>query len=152
MKAGTVSHPKTINKIIEKAEKEIRKLKIEAEKKGDYYPYSKCYLNLCTEKPDGTIASIGEKLCIGDGLQKNLVDYLDNINSNREDFKIVVDNIEKSVRERSVKSGEKIIEPTVIEDNIDDKESLSQWKKEIDINKTTSINNSKEQVALSSER
>lgn len=159
LKAGTVSHPKTINKIIEKAEKEIRKLKIEAEKKGDYYPYSKCYLNLCTEKPDGTIASIGEKLCIGDGLQKNLVDYLDNINSNREDFKIVVDNIEKSVRERSVKSGEKIIEPTIIEDNIDvhdenidDKESLSQWKKEIDINKTTSINNSKEQVALSSER
>ena len=33
LKAGTVSHPKTINKIIEKAEKEIRKLKIEAEKK-----------------------------------------------------------------------------------------------------------------------
>ncbi len=72
---GTVCHPKIANQIIENAEKETRALKKEAEKAGEYFPYSKCHVTLYTEC-DGKLLATSERVDIGDRYQKNLTDFL----------------------------------------------------------------------------
>lgn len=75
--AGTVAHPKEANKIIADAEKQIRALKTEAEKKDDYFPYHKCNLTVISVDEKGKVSAFKERVDIGDGYQKDLKDVLE---------------------------------------------------------------------------
>lgn len=100
---GTLAHPKTANKIIEEAEKDVRSKKMEAEKEGGYFPYSKCYVTLYTEQGDGLMAT-STRIDIGDGFQKNLSDHLKQCCHNGS----VLEAYSKAVKERTK---DKVVEP-----------------------------------------
>lgn len=74
-KEGTVAHPKTSNNIFGAAEKEMREKKREAQKEGNYFPYTKCCLSVFTEHGNHLFAT-ETRIDIGDGEQKNLSDHL----------------------------------------------------------------------------
>lgn len=94
--AGTLAHPKAINKMIAEKEKNIRSLKKEAEKKDEYFPYSKCSLAVYHVDGETALSRAVTRVDIGDGEQKDLVDHLQQISKDSE----LVKDFEKSVRER----------------------------------------------------
>lgn len=93
---GMIAHPKAINKIVAEKEKNIRKLKKEAEKKDEYFPYSKCVFNIYHVDGKNSLSRAVTRIDIGDGEQKDLVEHLEKISKNSK----LVQDFEKSVRER----------------------------------------------------
>lgn len=75
--AGTVAHPKEANRIFADAEKQVRELKNEAEKEGEYFPYTKCEVNILSVSDKNKVTSLKERVDIGDGTQKDLKDALE---------------------------------------------------------------------------
>jgi DNA repair protein RadC len=132
---GTIAHPKLANRVIEQAEKETRNLKLEAEKSGEYYPYSKCSLVLYTPNTDGGYYALHTRVDIGDGYQNNLTDHLEKACSNSKDKSVVLDAYKDCLSERP-KITEKLITPVVKSSDLDksdktDTLSVNDWKSEI---------------------
>lgn len=135
-KEGTVAHPKLANKIIESAEQQVRDLKVQAEKQGEYYPYSKCDLTIYTFIDNNTLTALNTRLDIGDKEQKNLTDHLSQICNKGQDKQTVLDNFVKATRERSniqiltpQLANDKVMEHRIDPNNIDSaSRSMSQWK------------------------
>lgn len=139
IKDGSISHPKAINKIIADKEKNIRQLKKIAEKKDDYYPYSKCKLAVyhVDEKNTALLRAV-TRVDIGDGEQKDLNDHLKQCTKNQE----IIQGFDKSTRERVEPY---MYEPTYTVDelnnynNVDDmqyvaentSESMDYWKSKV---------------------
>lgn len=135
---GTVAHPKVANKIIEEAEMQTRSLKIEAEQKNDYYPYSKCKVTVYTPNNDNGYHALVTRVDIGDGYQKNLVDHLEKACENSKDKGIVLENVKAATRERSnVK--DKIMTPQHAEQEVvvdeDRTHTIDGWKEKIENNR-----------------
>lgn len=75
VKNGALLHPNVANSIIKQGEAAVMKLKNEAEKQGDYFPYNKCRLTVFT-LDNGTLNAHHTRVDIGDGYQKSLTDFL----------------------------------------------------------------------------
>lgn len=103
VKDGALMHPKVADSIIKQGEAQIRGLKAQAEKVGEYFPYNKCSLNIY-QAEKGQITNIFKtRIDIGDGEQTNLSDHLKQV-TKTETF---VESFEKATREKGAK--EKII-------------------------------------------
>lgn len=79
---GTLVHPKVANMIIKEGEKQMKRLSKTAEKKGEYFPYSKCKMIVFTPKKR-TLEYQTLRVNIGDGSQKDLVDHINKVMGNR---------------------------------------------------------------------
>lgn len=103
VKNGAIMHPKVADAIIKQAEVQIRGLKSEAEKVGEYFPYSKCDLTVFAKDEKG-LTAYRTRIDIGDGGQTSLSDYLKQLCGEESNL---VASFEKATRERGAK--EKII-------------------------------------------
>lgn len=99
---GTVAHPKVANNLIEQAEMQIRGLKMEADNKGDYYPYSKCQLTVYSQTEKG-MSGIYTQIDIGDSEQKNLLEHMEQVCSRGKEKGQVLTNFTEAHKERAVK-------------------------------------------------
>lgn len=132
---GTVVHPKTANKIIEKAEKEIGNLKIKAKENGEYYPFSKCNVSIYSyiDKDKSNLIQLNTRIDIGDGEQTNLVTHMNEICKRGKERIALLDNLNKSSRERG--TYELLIPVTEISkenminsENPKEGKTLSEWR------------------------
>lgn len=96
-----MAHPKAANKIIGSAEKQIRAFREEAEKAGDYYPYSKCDLTIYSVTGKDKLSALQTRVEIGDGEQTDLADHLSQVCQRGKEKQAVLENFDKSLRERS---------------------------------------------------
>ncbi len=97
---GELLHPKCAETIIKQAESQIEKLRLNAEKTGDYFPYSKCKLTLFTpSESKNSFADFTTRIDIGDGCQKSLSEHLGQFCDKNGIF---MSAFEKSLRERGV--------------------------------------------------
>ena len=103
VQSGAIIHPKIADTIIKQAEVQIRGLKAEAEKAGDYFPYNKCDLTVFFKDGRG-LAAYQARVDIGDGGQTSLTDHLTQLCGKESDL---VTAFEKATRERGAK--EKIV-------------------------------------------
>lgn len=97
--SGTVLHPKEANRIVANAEKQIREFKEKAEKEGDYYPYSKCDISVYSFADKG-LSALVSRIDIGDGGQKDFVDFLDQSIKRGKERMEIVENFKASQKER----------------------------------------------------
>lgn len=103
VKNGAIMHPKVANTIIKQAEVQIRGLKSEAEKMGEYFPYHKCDLTVFA-KDGKDLTAYRTRVDIGDGAQTSLSDHLKQLCG--EDSNLVT-SFERATREKGAK--EKIV-------------------------------------------
>ena len=74
---GALLHPNVANSIIKQAETQIRGLRSEAEKTGDYFPYTKCDLTVfCKGETGKDLNAYRTRVDIGDKGQTSLTDHL----------------------------------------------------------------------------
>lgn len=105
VKNGAIMHPKVADSIIKQAEVQIRGLKMEAEKAGDYFPYNKCDLTVFSKSEQGhNLTAYNTIVCIGDGAQTSLSDHLTQLCGKDSDL---VTAFDKAAREKGAK--EKIL-------------------------------------------
>lgn len=101
VKEGALLHPNVANSIIKQAETQIRSLKREAEKKGEYFPYNKCDLTVFFKaNSKQEFGAYQTRVDIGDKTQTSLTDHL--TQTCGQDSNIVAE-ITKAVRERGAK-------------------------------------------------
>lgn len=100
---GAIMHPKVADTIIKQAEVQIRRLKTEAEKSGDYFPYNKCDLTVFS-KDGKDLTAFGTRVNIGDKAQISLSDHLNQLCGEES---TLVSAFDKATRERGAK--EKIV-------------------------------------------
>ena len=111
--------PDQANLIIKQATEETEKLKELAEKQGEYYPYSKCKLCVYNQNNE-EYDTLTTKVCIGDGLQSDLIEHLQersketitnekitkefikSINQKKESKSIVKQETRKKIMEKSI--------------------------------------------------
>lgn len=99
VQSGTFMHPKIADTIIKQAEMQIRGLKAEAEKEGDYFPYNKCDLTVFY-KSSNDLSAYHTRVDIGDGAQTSLSDHLTQLCGKESEL---VSAFEKATRERGAK-------------------------------------------------
>lgn len=137
---GTLLHPKEANRVIAAAEKETRILKKHADKNGEYYPYSKCSMNIYSLDEKDNLAVAATRVDIGDGYQKDLNDFLTKAlsHSKKTNSTLILENFQKSIRERNtadkiiVPSKEVEMEHTELQNDI--KLSREEWQNRMDNN------------------
>lgn len=103
VKNGAILHPKVADSIVKQAEVQIRGLKAEAEKTGEYFPYNKCDLTIFF-KSEHNLTAYNTRVDIGDGAQTSLSDHLTQLCGKDSEL---VTAFEKATRERGAK--EKIL-------------------------------------------
>ena len=103
VKNRAILHPKVADSIIKQAEVQIRGLKAEAEKTGDYFPYNKCDLTIFF-KSGHNLTAYNTRVDIGDGAQTSLSDHLTQLCGKDSELVAAFD---KATRERGAK--EKIL-------------------------------------------
>ena len=74
---GTLCSPKIADMIIEGSEAQTRGFKQEAEKHGEYFPYTKCDMNVYTTTKEGKLITINTRVDIGNGEQNSLKEHLE---------------------------------------------------------------------------
>lgn len=148
-KKGTLAHPRLMNRAMAEAEKEVRKLKREAEAKNEYYPYSKCGITVFSLDKDKKLVAISTRVDIGDGTQKNLTDHLQNICNNSKG-KEILENYQRTLRERGkaiVTEPLEVFQKDDVESDIADY-TMGDWKNSLYDNATskedTKLNEGKE--------
>lgn len=104
VQSGALMHPKVADTIIKQGEVQIRGLRMEAEKMGDYFPYSNCKLMVFAKGQEGGLMAYRTQVGIGDGAQLSLSDHLTQLCGKDSDLVMAFD---KAVREKGAK--EKII-------------------------------------------
>lgn len=143
MKGGSIMHPKVADSIVKQAEVQIRGLKAEAEKVGDYFPYNKCDLTVFS-KSGKDLTAFHTRIDIGDGGQTSLSDHLAQLCGKESDL---VTAFDKATREKGAKEkivfNEEINAPlenteTVKEENSKTPESFTheEWENTIAQEKT----------------
>lgn len=135
VRGGAIMHPKIADSIIKQGEMQIRGLKKQAEKTGEYFPYTKCSINIYQAEKGQIVNTFKTRIDIGDGTQTGLSDLL----KQETKSKPFVESFEKATREKGAK--EKIIfnkEPERELKKESQKEKLSErymskeeWMKEI---------------------
>lgn len=98
-KSGALVHPKVANDIIKQGEMQIRALRHDAEKKGEYFPYTKCRLTVFAMDKDNSLAAHQTSIYIGDASQVSLADHI--TRECRDDF--LTEAFEKGTREKGAK-------------------------------------------------
>lgn len=74
---GALMHPKCAETIIKQSEAQIRKLREDADKIGDYFPYTKCSLTIFSVSDDKkSFDTYSTRVDIGDGMQNSLSDIV----------------------------------------------------------------------------
>ena len=97
---GEVLHPAEANRVLANAEKQVQELRKQAEKKEDYYPYSKCNLTIYSVTEKGKLAALNTRIDIGDGDQKDIADHLDQIVKRGKERMDIVDHFKQSLKEK----------------------------------------------------
>jgi hypothetical protein len=111
VEGGTMCHPKVANEIIKQGELQVKKLKEQAEKQGEYYPYTQCAVTVFTPTVSGMgLSSVGSRLDLGTGGQKDLVDHMTNVCKRGKERNEIYANLETASKERGAK--EKIFVPS----------------------------------------
>lgn len=100
---GAIMHPKVADTIIKQAEVQIRGLKTEAEKAGDYFPYNKCDFTVFS-KDGKDLMAYRTRVDIGDNAQTSISDHLKQLCGEES---TLVAAFDKATRERGAK--EKIV-------------------------------------------
>lgn len=85
---GTLCSPKLADNIIAGCEAQARALSDEAEKQGNYFPYTKCDITIFTPDKNGTLLSLNTRVDIGDREQESLKDHLEKICRNKPDREV----------------------------------------------------------------
>ncbi len=97
---GTLIHPKMANKMFSDAEQQIRAFKEQAEKQGEYYPYTRCEISVyALDSTKDKLTILNTRIDIGDNDQKDLNDHLGQI-CNKGERKVLLESFQKSIKER----------------------------------------------------
>lgn len=99
VKNGALMHPKVANDIIKQGEMQIRALRHDAEKNGEYFPCTKCRLTVFAMDKDSSLSAHQTSIYIGDASQVSLADH---ISRDCKDNSLV-ETFEKGTREKGVK-------------------------------------------------
>lgn len=100
---GTLCSPKIADKTVTGCEAQARGFSAEAEKRGDYFPYTKCDLTIFTPNKDGKLISLNTRVDIGDGAQTSLKDHLEQLCKRGSERKEVLANFTEALTERADK-------------------------------------------------
>lgn len=112
---GTLCSPKIADNTVAGCEAQARALSYEAEKKGEYFPYTKCDITVFTPGKEGNLLSLNTRLDIGDSEQASLKDHLEQVCWHGSDSdKEVLSKFSDSLSERADKR--KLIVPDLAED------------------------------------
>lgn len=101
VQGGALLHPNVANAIIKQAETQIRGLRSEAEKMGDYFPYTKCDITVFHKTETGKdLDAYRTRVDIGDKGQTSLTDHLTQLCGKESGL---VEDFSKATRERGAK-------------------------------------------------
>lgn len=100
---GTLCSPKIADKTVTGCEAQARGFSAEAEKRGDYFPFTKCDLTIFTPNKDGKLISLNTRVDIGDGAQTSLKDHLEQLCKRGSERKEVLANFTEALTERADK-------------------------------------------------
>lgn len=98
---GTLCSPKLADNIIAGCEAQARALSDEAEKQGNYFPYTKCDITVFTPDKNGTLLSLHTRVDIGDRGQESLKDHLEKICQDKPDREEVFAKFSDALSERA---------------------------------------------------
>lgn len=101
--AGTLCSPKIADKTVTGCEAQARGFSEEAEKRGEYFPYTKCDMTIFTPNKDGKLISLNTRVDIGDGSQTSLKDHLEQLCQRGAERKEVLVNFTEALSERAYK-------------------------------------------------
>lgn len=100
---GTLCSPKIADKTVTGCEAQARGFSAKAEKRGDYFPYTKCDMTIFTPNKDGKLISLNTRVDIGDGAQTSLKDHLEQLCKRGSERKEVLANFTEALTERADK-------------------------------------------------
>lgn len=100
---GTLCSPKIADKTVTGCEAQARGFSADAEKRGDYFPYTKCDMTIFTPNKDGKLISLNTRVDIGDGAQTSLKDHLEQLCKRGSERKEVLANFTEALTERADK-------------------------------------------------
>ena len=131
VKEGALMHPKVAEDIIKQGEKQIRRLKAEAEKKGEYFPYNKCNITVFT-KNGQFLSGYNTRVDLGDKNQESLSGHLSKVCRNST----VVDDFTRATREKNawekISFNDVTTEPIEVQEDIKNvTETLENWESAI---------------------
>ena len=101
--AGALCSPKIADKTVTGCEAQARGFSEEAEKRGEYFPYTKCDMTIFTPNKDGKLISLNTRVDIGDGSQTSLKDHLEQLCQRGAERKEVLVNFTEALSERAYK-------------------------------------------------
>lgn len=132
LKDKSLVSPNLANKTIRDTEKLIRGFKDRAEKEGEYYPCNRCNINLYTLDKNDNLLVARARIDIGDGTQKNLVDFIENaIDTNKDSIDskgyIFAENFKEAVKERT--TGKSLVTIIDYRREIEDEELIKETAK-----------------------
>ena len=100
---GLLCSPKIADKTVTGCEAQARGFANEAEKRGEYFPYTKCDMTIFTPSDKGNLISINTRVDIGDGSQTSLKDHMEQICQRGTERKEVLANFSEALSERADK-------------------------------------------------
>lgn len=107
-KNGTLCSPKIAELVIAGSEAQIRGFKIEAEKRGEYFPDCKCDITIFTPNKNSSLTALNTQIHIGNNEQKNLKDHLEQVCQRGTERKEVLSNFQEALTERANKNKIKV--------------------------------------------
>ena len=99
---GLLCSPKIADRIVASCEEQARGFAKEAEKRGEYFPYTKCDMTIFTPHNNGKLISLNTRVDIGDGEQTSLKNHLEQV-CQRGERKEVLENFIEALSERADK-------------------------------------------------
>jgi len=110
---GALCHPKIADIIIKQAEIQIRGMKTEFERSGEYVPYSKCDITIYSPVDGNGLTAFNTRVDIGDGEQDSLKGHISAMVGSNKLIDNVYEQFVVSLKERDYK--DKIITPTTLQ-------------------------------------
>lgn len=101
---GTLCSPKIAETIITGSEAQARGFRQEAERRGEYFPYTKCDMTIFTPNKDGGFISLNTRVDIGDGEQTSLKEHLEKDCKRGTERKEILANFQEALTERANKN------------------------------------------------
>jgi hypothetical protein len=101
---GTLCSPKIAETIITGSEAQARGFRQEAERRGEYFPYTKCDMTIFTPSKDGGFISLNTRVEIGDGEQTSLKEHLEKECKRGTERKEILANFQEALTERANKN------------------------------------------------
>lgn len=132
---GLLCSPKIADRIVSSCERQARGFSEEAEKRGEYFPYTKCDMTIFTPNNSGKMVSLNVRVDIGDGAQTSLKNYLEQV-CQRGERKDVLENFMEALSERAdkrkmvlqdISKNSEISSPILKDKNL----SKEEWDKQI---------------------